>query len=80
MDNEVRCHLPQVSENGLEGAPIAVNIRYDRDSHFVRRLCEYGLDAGRCNFSLSLETVLEQEWAKASHAEPAYGARGDKQI
>jgi len=30
-------HLPQVRDNGLQGAPIAVNIRYDRDSHFVRR-------------------------------------------
>jgi hypothetical protein len=36
MDNEVWCNLPQVRDNGLEGALIAVNIRYDRDSHFVR--------------------------------------------
>jgi len=35
MDNGVRCNLPQVRDNGLQGAPIAVNIRYDRDSHFV---------------------------------------------
>jgi hypothetical protein len=27
MQNEVRCNLPQVPDNGLEGAPIAVNIR-----------------------------------------------------
>ena len=33
MDNQVRRNLPQVGENGLEGAPIAVNVRYDRDSH-----------------------------------------------
>jgi len=37
MDNDVWCNLPQVRDNGLQGAPIAVNIRYDRDSHFVRR-------------------------------------------
>src|SRR5260370_41972121 len=37
LENNVRCNLPQVGENGLEGAPVAVNIRYDRDSHSVRR-------------------------------------------
>src|SRR5216684_6072711 len=36
MDNDVWRNLPQVRDNGLEGAPIPVNIRYDRDSHFVR--------------------------------------------
>jgi len=46
MDNEVRRNLPQVGENGLERAPIAVNIRYDGDFHFVhRRACEHGSDA-----------------------------------
>src|SRR5439155_19590085 len=35
MDNQVGCNLPQVGENGLEGAPVAVNIRYDCDSHLV---------------------------------------------
>ncbi len=53
MENEVGCDLPQVGENCLEGAPIAVNIRYDCDSHFVRcRLCDNRLAAGRYNFSL----------------------------
>jgi hypothetical protein len=36
MKNEVRRKLPQVRDNGLEGAPIPMNIRYDCDSHFVR--------------------------------------------
>jgi hypothetical protein len=36
MENEVRRELPQVRDNGLEGVPIPVNIRYDCDSHFVR--------------------------------------------
>lgn len=66
MENEVRCDLPQVGENCLEGAPIAVNIRYDCDSHFVRcRLCDNGLDTARYNSSLSIETVPEQKGTKA---------------
>ena len=36
MENQVRCHLLQVGEHGLEGPPIAVNIRYDGNSHFAR--------------------------------------------
>jgi len=35
MENQVRRDLPQISDNRLEGASIAMNIRYDRDSHFV---------------------------------------------
>jgi hypothetical protein len=55
MDYEVRCNLPQVGENRFEGAPIAVNIRYDCDSHFVRcRPCDNGLAAARYNFSRNL--------------------------
>jgi hypothetical protein len=51
MDNEVGRNLAQVGENGLEGAPVAVNIRYDGDSHFVGcRLCDGGLDAGPLEF------------------------------
>jgi hypothetical protein len=39
----------------LEGAPIAVNIRYDCDFHFLRcRLCHNGLEAGPHNFSRNL--------------------------
>ena len=52
MENEVRRNLPQVGENCLEGASIAVNIRYDCDSHLIRcLLCENGLDGGRHNLS-----------------------------
>src|SRR2546422_11699909 len=36
-------------------APVAVNIRYDRDSHLVRRrLCDDGSDAARSNSSRNL--------------------------
>jgi hypothetical protein len=35
VENEVRCDLPQVGEDCLEGAPIAVDVRYDCDSHLV---------------------------------------------
>src|SRR6266851_1132291 len=35
MENELRRNLSQIGDNRLEGAPVAVNIRYDRDSHFV---------------------------------------------
>jgi hypothetical protein len=46
MENKVRCDLPQVRDNRLEGTSIAVNIRYYSDPHFVRcRLGEYGLSA-----------------------------------
>jgi len=58
MENEVRCNLPQVGKNCLEGAPIAVNIRYYCDSHFVRcPLRDIGLDAGY-NFSEDLALRL----------------------
>jgi hypothetical protein len=40
MDDEVRRDLPQVGEHGFESAPVAVNVRYDRDSHLARRLCD----------------------------------------
>ena len=33
MENEVGCNLLEVIENGLEGAPIAMKVRYDCDSH-----------------------------------------------
>jgi hypothetical protein len=35
MDHEVRCNLPQVGKNCLEGAQVAVNVRYDCDTHFA---------------------------------------------
>ncbi len=55
MENEVRRDLPQVGENGLESAPIAVDIRYDCDSHFVRcRFCDDGPGTGGYDFRLSL--------------------------
>ena len=48
MNDAVRCNLPQISENCLKGAQVAVNIRNDRDSQFVScRSCEYGLDLAR---------------------------------
>ncbi len=51
VENEVRRNLAQVGENSLEGAPIAVNIRYYCDSHFLRwRLGDNGLDTGRYKF------------------------------
>jgi hypothetical protein len=35
VDNKVRRNLPQVGENRLERAAIAMNIRYYGDSHLV---------------------------------------------
>src|SRR5580704_643256 len=54
MYHEVGCDLSQVGENCLEGAPIAVNIRYDGDSHLVRRPCDGSLDAARYDISQAI--------------------------
>lgn len=37
MHNQVGRDLPQICENRVERAQIPMNIRYDRDFHFVRR-------------------------------------------
>jgi hypothetical protein len=37
MDREVRCNLPQVIQNSLEGTQVAVNVRYDCNAHFALR-------------------------------------------
>src|SRR6266571_3887191 len=47
MENEVRRNLPQVGDNRLEGAPVAVNIRYDGDSHFVSEFMPISLVIGQ---------------------------------
>src|SRR6266705_4804110 len=47
MENEVRRDLPQVGDNRLEGAQIAVNIRYDGDFHFVSDFMPISLMIGR---------------------------------
>jgi hypothetical protein len=65
MDNEVRRNLPQVRDNGLEGAPIAVNIRNDCDSHFVRRL------PGNCQTQAA--TILQ--WSAEGNRKPTREAR-----
>ena len=49
MNHDVRRDLSQVRENCFEGAEVPMNIRYDRASHFVRRRCDSGLDAARCD-------------------------------
>ena len=47
MENQVRRDLPQISDNRLEGASIAMNIRYDGDFHFVSDFMPISLMIGR---------------------------------
>jgi len=51
MHHHVGRHLSQVGENCLEGAKVAVYIRYDCDSHFERSLFGIGLGAARYNIN-----------------------------
>jgi hypothetical protein len=37
VDDEIGCDLAQVGKNCVEGAAIAVNVRYYGDSHFCAR-------------------------------------------
>jgi hypothetical protein len=61
MDNDVWCYLAQVRDNGLESAPIPVNIRYDCDSHFVRcRLSD--------NCQTQAATILQ--WSAEANRKP----------
>ncbi len=47
VENNIRRNLLQVGENRLEGAPIAVNVGYDCDSHYVLSAAPFAIIGGR---------------------------------
>ena len=49
VNDEVRRNLPQIREDGLQGTPIAVNIRDDSDPHDGRSCYNGALFFAKCD-------------------------------
>ena len=76
--------MSQVGENCLEGAQVPVNIRYDCDSHFARRLYDSGLDAahqdiGQTIFPLPCDKFKETRNRTEAAQETAQGLKSIRQ-